>query len=342
MSVAFGASGRLAREETRAVLAATLNELYGADALLERWSATPFAKRGKHGLVRYDLDVRRASRAGGPAAPLVERHQWVGKVYERALDGQRVAGVLQAVVVTPGLAGAGVVIPRVLGCWASHRLLLMSYEAGESVIAALARDGEAVLATIGRALAALHAAPVAVEPVRTAAVVLAALRAKVVELCARLPRETSALSRVLVELERGVPPAPARLAFLHGDCGPAQLLWREGRVVVLDLDDCARGDPASDLGNLFTQLHRLTLRKPGKLAAYVSLRRAILDAYRRAAPADPTLGARVAWYERMTLVRKIHSLACDRTRLRHQGPEAIARRQAEALRLVAVAQAYAS
>ena len=250
--------------------------------------------------------------------------------------------MLQAVVVTPGLAGAGVVIPRVLGCWASHRLLLMSYEAGESVIAALARDGEAVLATIGRALAALHAAPVAVEPVRTAAVVLASLRAKVVELCARLPRETSALSRVLVELERGVPPAPARLAFLHGDCGPAQLLWREGRVVVLDLDDCARGDPASDLGNLFTQLHRLTLRKPGKLAAYVSLRRAILDAYRRAAPADPTLGARVAWYERMTLVRKIHSLACDRTRLRHQGPEAIARRQAEALRLVAVAQAYAS
>ena len=44
MSVAFGASGRLAREETRAVLAATLNELYGADAVLERWSATPFAK----------------------------------------------------------------------------------------------------------------------------------------------------------------------------------------------------------------------------------------------------------------------------------------------------------
>ena len=31
MSVVFGASGRLAREETHAVLAATLNELYGAD-----------------------------------------------------------------------------------------------------------------------------------------------------------------------------------------------------------------------------------------------------------------------------------------------------------------------
>jgi aminoglycoside phosphotransferase (APT) family kinase protein len=341
MSVASGASDTLAWEETRALLAATLNELYGADAALERWSAMPFAKRGKHGLVRYDLHVHRASGAGAPAAPPVERHQWVGKVYERALDGQRVAGVLRVLAATPGLAGAGVIIPRVLGYWTSHRLLLMTYEAGESVIAALARDSEAVLATIGQALAALHSAPVALEPVRTAAVVLASLRAKVVELCARLPREAPVLSRLLVELEQCVPPAPARLAFLHGDCGPAQLLWTQGRVVVLDLDDCARGDPASDLGNLFTQLHRLTLRKPGKLPAYVSLRRAIFDAYRRAAPADPTLGPRVAWYERMTLVRKIHSLACDGTRLRHQGPEAIARRQAEALRLVSVAQAYA-
>jgi len=111
-----------------------------------------------------------------------------------------------------------------------------------------------------------------------------------------------------------------------------QLLWNAGRIVVLDFDDCTRGDPALDLGNLLTQLRRLTLRKPGKLPDFTSLRRGILAAYQACARHEPGLAQRVAWYEQTALVGKIHSLTFDRTR--HPEAEAIRRRQAEAMRLL--------
>src|SRR2546427_8336594 len=85
--------------------------------------------------------------------------------------------------------------------------------------------------------------------------------------------------------------------FLHGDFGTANLLWRPGRLVVLDFDRCTRGDPALDLGYLLTQLRRVTLRKPGKLPEFASLHSAILDGYQRWTPPDPTLSRRGAWYE---------------------------------------------
>ena len=47
---------------------------------------------------------------------------------------------------------------------------------------------------------------------------------------------------------------------------------------------------------------------------------------------DPGLPARTAWYERATLLRKIHSLLTDTTR--HPEPEALRRRQGEAVRLL--------
>src|SRR5207244_6602453 len=114
--------------------------------------------------------------------------------------------------------------------------------------------------------------------------------------------------RMQDELECVAPRDPVTPAFLHGDCGLAQLLWTGSRVVVLDLDDCARGDPALDLGNLFTELRRLTLRKPGKLPAYASLRHAILYAYRRVSPGDPDVFFCVACYDGLVVLRRIYSL----------------------------------
>jgi len=136
----------------------------------------------------------------------------------------------------------------------------------------------------------------------------------------------------LTRLEQEVPPASAAPSFLHGDFGTANLLWRPGRLVVLDFDRCTRGDPAADLGYLLTQLRRVTVRKPGKLPEFASLRNAILDAYRRWSPPDRALGRRVAWYERATLVSKIHVLAFDLTR--HPEADARRQRQVEAVELL--------
>src|SRR5207245_4014808 len=138
---------------------------------------------------------------------------------------------------------------------------------------------------------------------------------RIAELCARFPAKAASLRRLLIRLERQAPPAPATTSFLHGDLGPSQLLWRQGRLVVLDFDKCTRGDPALDLGNLLTQLRRLTLRKPDKVPDFAAARSRILDAYQCSSPSPspvPGLAERVAWYEQIALVRKIHSLTCDR------------------------------
>jgi thiamine kinase-like enzyme len=162
--------------------------------------------------------------------------------------------------------------------------------------------------------------------------VLADLRPRVNALCGRMPRETGFLRKQLLRLEREAPVAPGEASFVHGDFGPANLLWRTGEIVVLDFDKCTRGDPAQDLGNLLAQMRRSTLRKPGVLPDFASMRSGILDAYQRWSPPDPGLARRVAWHEEATLLWKIHSLTFDRTR--HPETEIIRQREAEAIRLL--------
>ena len=114
-------------------------------------------------------------------------------------------------------------------------------------------------------------------------------------------------------LERQAPPLPVAPSFVHGDFGPANLLWSSGQIVVLDFDKCARGDPALDVGNLLAQLRRITVRKPDRLRDFPSARERVLDAYRGWSAPDLGLDKRVAWYERATLLRKVHRMALEPT-----------------------------
>ena len=314
------------RDDEQDVLSAALRRMRGPAAELEDWSAQPLAKHGKQRVVRYDVHARAAH--GGA----VVCYQWVGKFYEDDCAARRVARVLQELAGGDCGARGQLAVPRVLTYDAPRRLLLLTYEAGESVVSAIAHQHGPVVPAIGRALAALHGAPVSLDAITSPAGVLADLRRRVADLCARFPGEAGVLREALTRLEHAAPPAPTAPSFLHGDFGTANLLWRpvHGPLVVLDFDRCTRGDPALDLGYLLTQLRRVTLRKPGKLPEFASLRSAILDAYRRWSPPDATLAARVAWYEQATLVGKIHVLTFDL--VRH--PEAGAERQVEAVELL--------
>jgi aminoglycoside phosphotransferase (APT) family kinase protein len=312
--------------QTQDALSAALRDFLGAEARLEGWVARPVSKRGKHRALRYDLNAR----MGG--APGVRHYQWVGKFYEREDDARKVAVVLRELASAVGPTRGELAVPAVLAYHAPLRLLLLTYESGGSVIAALAQHRALVLPTLGRALALLHSTPIPLEGIVSAADVLDDLGQRVADLCARFPGEAVSLRRMFSTLEREAPGAPGAPSFLHGDLGPAQLLWQTGRVVVLDFDKCARGDPALDLGNLLTQLRRLTLRKPGKLRNFASLRQGLLEAYARESPPDSDLAARVAWYERVMLLRKIHFLALRATR--HKEAETMRQRQAEAIGLL--------
>ena len=307
-------------------LEAALRAVHSTDAAVETWSAHPLSKRGKHRVVRYDVQAR---AAGGAEV----QHQWVGKFYERDEEACGVATLLRELAASGCGARGGFVVPSFLAYHAPRHLLLLKYEPGESVIKAIAADRARVLAAIGRALAALHAAPVKPRAMTGPDAVLEDLRGRIAELCSRFPTEAASLQRWGVRLEREAVPPPTTSSFLHGDLGLVQLRWQAGTIVFLDFDDCTRGDPALDLGNLLTQLRRLTLRKPGKLPDFGTARTTILDAYQCSSPGDPGLAQRVAWYEQIALARKIHSLTFDQTR--HPEADAIRERQGEAIQLLA-------
>ena len=289
----------LASDETQAVLSAILREVHGTDTRLEGWSAHPFLKFGKRRAARYDVDAR----SGGESH--VRHYQWVGKLYERDDDARKVATALRDLAAIDCGARGGLAVPRVVAYHAPRRLLLLTLEAGEPVSSAIAHDARTALPAIGRALAALHRSPVTIDAVTSAAAVLTDLRTRIAERCARFPGETAFLQHKLMQLERDAPLAPSAPSFVHGDFGPANLLWRAGQIVALDFDKCAIGDPAQDLGNLLCQLLRSTLRKPGQLPDFDSMRVAILDAYQRCTSDDPGLVERVAWYEQATLLHKL-------------------------------------
>src|SRR5439155_24663859 len=220
------------------------------------------------------------------------------------------------------------------------RALVLVHETGESLTAAIAQHGVAALAAIGRALAALHTTCVRVDAMPSPVELLRDTRLRLAHPGTMFPEAAEALRAILGWPEHQALPGPVAPALVHGDLGPAQLLWQAGRIVVLDFDKCGRGDPALDLGNLLTQLRRLTLRKPGKLPDFSSLRQGILEAYQRRTPPDQGLTQRVAWYEQLTLLRKIHFLAFASDR--RDGAAGMGSRRAEAIQLLRLLAGAAS
>jgi Ser/Thr protein kinase RdoA (MazF antagonist) len=319
-------------EETRAVLSAALNEVHGADVRLAGWIADDhFTGHGKRRVVRYDLEAQVAG------VPNIQRYRWLGKFYDSDEEARRVAAVLQDLAALGGRHSNGLEVPSVLLYHAPSRLLLLTYESGEPVSSAIAWDTESVLAAMGRALAALHAMPITTTALIEPVDILDNLRPKLENLCARFPSEAAFLRSEFNALEREAAQLPAVPCLVHGDFGPANLLWRSGHIVILDWDNCGRGDPALDLGNLLTQLLRMTVRKPHRLRDFASARAGVLDAYQRSSPPDPTLERRIAWYERAILLRKIHHLAFNTKR----GPESRRQRQDEVnhlLKLISLRQ----
>ena len=313
--------------ELEVALCATLGDVSGPAARLDAWTATLVTRHGRRRVVHFELDAR----LSGHSHP--QRLDWVGKFYDGDVEARRVAGLLERLAHCDGSRRGAFVVPTLLGYYAPRYLVLMTYETGEELTPALARVGAVVLEAIGNALAALHAvSPPAALPVTTPALFLEQVRARVAAMCERVPEAAGVLRRAFARLEREPPVVPRAPGVLHGDFGPAQLLWRGDRVVIFDFDRATLGDPALDLGNVLTQFRRSTLRKPGRLGDFATLRATLIAAYARHAGGEPGLADRVGWYERATLLRKIHSLLLDTTR--HPEPAALARRRTEAVRLL--------
>jgi aminoglycoside phosphotransferase (APT) family kinase protein len=112
---------------------------------------------------------------------------------------------------------------------------------------------------------------------------------------ARLERLAEACARAAAGLEAGVS------ALIHRDFYPDQVMIAGDRLHLLDLDLCAVGDPALDVGNFVGHLVEQALRQHGDAGALDEPAAALVDRF--AARAGRAAAAAVEVYATLTLAR---------------------------------------
>src|SRR5881397_3024832 len=117
-----------------AVLKDALRGIYGGEAYLEHWTATPLAEREKRRIIRYDLEIC----LPGSTKPLP--YQWIGKFYDTEEIGPRVATALNSLASTDCSARGNAIFPTPVAWHPPLRLLLLSYQQGEPLLSALSRS----------------------------------------------------------------------------------------------------------------------------------------------------------------------------------------------------------
>lgn len=188
---------------------------------------------------------RRTVRATGP------RDSAIVKMY-----ASERAAMVAARVGALGAGPAEPMVPRVLLCDRSRRLVVLSYVPGRPLRdAVVTGDGEAC-ARAGSALGAWHGfwrgrAPHCLNP-HTSERELA-----IIDVRARaLPTQTAERVRVLA---RRLRPAWSCPTVVHRDLYEDQVLVGD-RIGLIDLDDAALGPPELDIGNLLAHLELRGLR----------------------------------------------------------------------------------
>ena len=113
-----------------------------------------------------------------------------------------------------------------------------------------------------------------------------------------MPAERERIEVVKRELTarlRAVAPSPLRL--IHRDFHGNNVLVADGRLVLLDFEDCAMGEPADDVGSNWAQLTWHEQRAREQRALPEAAKRAFLEGYLEAA--DPTTAACLPTYAAM-------------------------------------------
>ena len=205
----------------------------------------------------------------------------------------------------PALAGVGV--PRPLGYSAAIRTFVCARVPGRPAVLTGPGEARRLVAAAAAAASALHAAPVGTPARRAFAGEATALRADLELLRAPWPEIAELLGAELTALEERAGDTPAGPPVLvHGDLTPSQLLLEQGSSHLVDFDAAAMAEPAFDLGR-FRGYLRLALLKAGHPPMAPAFPDAFADAYidaarpgRRAAAALP---ARMAVFERLSLLR---------------------------------------
>ncbi|MGH2950450.1 MAG: phosphotransferase family protein, partial [Solirubrobacterales bacterium] len=211
-------------------------------------------------------------------------------------------------------AAAGVPVPRPLGFEPAggqfgNAGYLMEHVEGTSVPPRVLRRDELAAARerlptqLAESLARIHA----IDPARIAGVT-GGDRDPALEACELWERELDAVGEPLPAVEAGLrslrldpPPAPDRVALVHGDFRLGNFIVDgEGLAAVIDWELCHAGDPADDIGWLVIRSWRFG--NDGLPVAGLGELEPLLAAYEAAGGARPSAD-RLRWWEAMGNVK---------------------------------------
>ncbi|MDO5103744.1 MAG: aminoglycoside phosphotransferase family protein [Lautropia sp.] len=182
----------------------------------------------------------------------------------------------------------GLSVPEALAMLPEHRLWLQRHAKGEMATTLLGPDMPRELsARLGRAIASLHNTPVPTKRHWTLSDELGMLEDRLQQASRLRPAWASRIDNVMDEIRALAEWMPANpVTGIHRDCYADQILVDGEKLVWLDLDLYAEGDPALDVGNFIAHLIEHALRfhdNPNLLSAHQQvLQEAFLAHSRRA------------------------------------------------------------
>jgi len=222
-------------------------------------------------LFRYEL-----SWAGG-AAP--ERPATIYAKVARRAKFERTHDILRRL--RAAADGLDFELPEPLGTIPELCLELFSHLPGVHLFALVADAAfPALCARVGAGLHNLHSLPLSLGPHCDVGTQMARVGESTPEFAALLPAEGTRIRAIARELRNALAALPPpRPQLIHGDFHGDNILVDGTRIGLVDLEDCAMGDPADDVGSNWAQLTWHTI-KAGAGTPIPNLgRRAFLEAY---------------------------------------------------------------
>lgn len=170
-------------------------------------------------------------------------------------------------------------LPRLVGYDAHHRLLVVEAIEGTRLDALQGTALTEAVAQLGAAVATLHGLPAPngiprftrLDPVRATAVAA---------FIGRVRPDVEDLAHELAdELVRARPLPAGPDACLHGDVHPKNGILRDGRVVLIDLDQLAVGPSAAELGSFRAALRYRAITGQARRGQIAQLEAAFLNGF---------------------------------------------------------------
>ncbi len=223
----------------------------------------------------------------------------------------------------------GIVVPEPLAYVPKMRMMVQAWAPGTTLNQMVTiTDVRAPVLRAAETLAKFHAVKwpsslfigprALLRPPHSAADELENVRRLLPDLCARRPalaHELHLMHDALCSWGRSLP-APEALRPVHRDFYYSQLLFHGNRVVLIDLDLAAPGDPAVDVANFVAHMHLMGLEHFGRAGALIADVGAFLETYARLCPPDEHFWQRFDFYHAATLFRLLH-VVLTRPALRH-------------------------